>query len=102
MKTEYVHVCVTGSPCCTVEKKCIGDILFPIVVVLMLFKFLVTSYWLPTKDFSKRRCLETHKVYYHCIFSFGFLFITLVNTLPCSNFSYLVFYVSISVFSYSL
>lgn len=23
---ESIHVCVTGSPCCTVEKNCIGEI----------------------------------------------------------------------------
>ena len=26
MKIEWVHVCVTGSPCSTVDKKCIGEI----------------------------------------------------------------------------
>ena len=27
MKIECVHVCVTGSPCCTVgKKKCVGEI----------------------------------------------------------------------------
>ena len=26
MKIECVHVCVTGSPCCMVEKNCIGEI----------------------------------------------------------------------------
>ena len=26
MKIECVHVCVTVSPCCTVEKNCIGEI----------------------------------------------------------------------------
>ena len=26
MRLECVHVCVTGSPCCTVKKKCIGEI----------------------------------------------------------------------------
>ena len=26
MKIECVHVFVTGSPCCTVEKNCIGEI----------------------------------------------------------------------------
>ena len=26
MKIECVHVCVTGSQCCTVEKNCIGEI----------------------------------------------------------------------------
>ena len=26
MKIEYVHVCVTGSPCYTVEKNYIGEI----------------------------------------------------------------------------
>ena len=25
-KKECIHVCVTGFPCCTVEKKCIGEI----------------------------------------------------------------------------
>ena len=26
MKIECVHICVTGSPCCTVGKNCIGKI----------------------------------------------------------------------------
>ena len=25
-KKECIHVCITGSPCCTVEKNCIGEI----------------------------------------------------------------------------
>ena len=26
-KKECMHVCVIGSPCCTVGKKCIGEII---------------------------------------------------------------------------
>ena len=34
MKKEYIHVCVTGSPCCTVEKK-----------LKLKLKFLKISKW---------------------------------------------------------
>ena len=33
MKIECVHVCITGSPCFTVEKNCIGEITIKNIVI---------------------------------------------------------------------
>ena len=35
-KIEYVHVCVTGSPCCTVEKNHIGEITIKIIIIIKI------------------------------------------------------------------
>ena len=38
MKIECVHVCVTGSPCCMVEKKCIREITIKIITIKKMVK----------------------------------------------------------------
>ena len=65
-------------------------------------KFLVSSYWPLQRmliDIAFLRLTECTLI----LFCLGFLFITLVTTQACSNFSYLVLFVNIYfVFPYSL
>ena len=32
-KIECIHICVTGSPCCTVEKNCIGEVTIKKIII---------------------------------------------------------------------
>ena len=38
MKIECIHVCVTASSCCTVEKNCIGEITLKIIIIKKIFQ----------------------------------------------------------------